>query len=175
LTTVRPGREIPWAVRKENERPLRGGHLPRGHRESAPATSCWKGGAGLGLCGWRFGPGEGRRALPTQRPGAEQGAADDRAAGEDAGGPPEPRVIAVRLRQPGQGLAADDPGRGEVRGDVRGDGGGEDGAQQGGADRGAELLADGDGRGSLSRVLGGHAERAGVDYRRDHQAQADSG
>src|SRR6266404_8261335 len=97
---------------------------PRGYRESAPTTSCWKGGAGLGLCGWCFGLGEGRRAPLAQRPGAEQGAADDRAAGEDAGGPPEHSVIAVRQRQPGQGLAADDPGRGEVRGEVRRDGGG---------------------------------------------------
>lgn len=45
--------------------------------------------ARLGLCRGRFGLCGGRRARPGQRPGAEQGAADDRAAGEDAGGPPE--------------------------------------------------------------------------------------
>jgi hypothetical protein len=55
------------------------------------------------------------------------------------------------------------------------DGGGEDRVQQGGADRDAELLADGDGRRCLPRVLGGHAEGASVDHRGDHHAQADSG
>ena len=53
-----------------------------------------------------------------QWPGAEQSTADDGAAGEDAGDPPERGVVAVRQRQPGEGLAADEPGRGEVRGEV---------------------------------------------------------
>jgi len=66
----------------------------------------------------------------------------------------------VRQRQPGQSLAADGPGRGEVRGDVGGDGAGEDGVQQRGADRGAELLADGDGRAGDAGILRGYAERA---------------
>ena len=55
--------------------------------------------------------------------------ADDRAGGEDACGPPERGVVAVRQRQPVQGLAADDPGGGEVRGEVGGDGASEDGVQ----------------------------------------------
>src|SRR6266545_4129003 len=51
----------------------------------------------------------GGRVLLIQRPGAEQGAGDDGAAREDAGGPPERGVVAVCQRQPGQGLAADEP------------------------------------------------------------------
>jgi hypothetical protein len=62
-----------------------------------------------------------------------------------------------------------------MRGEVGGDGGGEDDVQQRGADRGAELLADRDGGRGHARVLEGHAEGAGVDHRRDHQAQADCG
>ena len=41
-----------------------------------------------------------------QWPAAEQGAADDGAAGEDAGDPPQRGVVAVRQRQPCQGLAS---------------------------------------------------------------------
>src|SRR5438477_11572165 len=52
--------------------------------------------------------------LAVQRPAAEQEAADDRAAGEDASDPPERRVVAVRQRQPEHGLAADQPGRGDM-------------------------------------------------------------
>jgi hypothetical protein len=48
----------------------------------------------------------------------------------------------VQQRLPGQGLAADQLGRGEMRREVGGDGGGEDAVQQRGADRGAELLAE---------------------------------
>jgi hypothetical protein len=111
--------------------------------------------ASLGLCRGRIGPCGGWRARPGQRPGAEQGAADDCAAGEDARGPPERGVVAVRQRQPGDGLAADGPGRGEMRGEVGGDGADEDGVQQRGADREAELLADGDSRGGDAGVLQG--------------------
>ena len=99
-----------------------------------------KSGARLGWCRWHFGLCAGRGARRDQRPAAEQGAADDRAAGEMPD-PPERGVVAVRQRQPGQGLAADQPGGGEMRGEVGGDGGGEDGVQQRGADRGAEHLA----------------------------------
>ena len=81
----------------------------------------------------------GRRAARAQWPAPEQGAAGNRAGSEDADGPPERGVVAVRQRLPGEGLAADQPGRGEMRGEVGGDGGGEDGVQQRGADRGAEL------------------------------------
>ena len=130
--------------------------------------------ARLGLRRGRFGLCGGRRARPGQRPGAEQGAADDRAAGEDAGGLPERGVVAVRQRQRGQGLAADQPGRGQVGGEVGGDGGGEDGVQQRRADRGAELLADGDGGGGDASVLPGHPERAGAGRRRDHHAHAEA-
>ena len=68
------------------------------------------GGACLGLCSWHPVMCLGGRALLIQRPGAEQGAGDDGVAGEDAGGPPERDVVAVGQRQPGQGLAAEDPG-----------------------------------------------------------------
>jgi len=51
------------------------------------------------------------RALLIQRPGADQGAGDDGAAGEDAGGPPDRGVVAVCQRQPGEGLAADEPAK----------------------------------------------------------------
>src|SRR5712691_12238501 len=118
-------------------------------------------------------PGTGCPSGPAAR--AEQGSGDDGAAGEDAGGAPERGVVAVGQRQPGQGVAADEPGRGEMRGEVGGDGAGEDGVQQRCADRAAEHLADGDGRGGDSRVLRGHAEGAGVDRRRDYHAHADSG
>src|SRR5262249_18161001 len=74
-------------------------------------------GAGLGLRRRRAAC-QGRRARLSQRPAAEQGAADDRAAGEDPGGPPERGGVAVHQRLPGQGLAADQPGRGEVRREV---------------------------------------------------------
>ena len=109
----------------------------------------------LGLCRCYPVVRRGWRAHLTQWPASEQGAADDRAAGEDAGSPPERGVIAVCQCQPGQGRAADQPGRGEVRGEVGGDGGGEDGVQQRGADGGAELLADGDGGGGDAGVLRG--------------------
>src|SRR6266566_6188575 len=103
--------------------------------------------ARFGLCRCHPVVRRGWRAHRAQRPGAEQGPGDDGAGGEDAGGPPERGVVAVRQCQPGQGLAADQPGRGEMRGDVGGDGAGEDGVQQRGADRAAEHLADGNGCG----------------------------
>jgi hypothetical protein len=65
-----------------------------------PAGSCRTGGACRGLCGWHLAMCLGGRALLIQRPGAEQGAGDDGAAGEDAGGPPERGVVAVCQRQP---------------------------------------------------------------------------
>jgi hypothetical protein len=46
----------------------------------------------------------------------------------------------VRQRQAGQGVAAGEPGGGEVRGEVGGGGGGEDGVQQRGADRQVKLI-----------------------------------
>ena len=67
----------------------------------------------------------------------------------------------MRQRQSGQGLAADQLGRGEVGGEVGGDSAGEQGVQQRGADRGAELLTDGDGRGrDPRRPAGPRAGRA---------------
>src|SRR5690242_21772862 len=63
-----------------------GPDLPRG---SLQAMSPRKSGARLGLRRGHLGVCEGRRARRAQRPGPEQGAADDRAAGEDAGDPPE--------------------------------------------------------------------------------------
>jgi len=65
-----------------------------------------------------------------QWPAAEQGSADDRTAGENTGSPPERGVVAMHQRLPGQGLAADQPDRGEMRRGVGGDSGGEDGVQQ---------------------------------------------
>src|SRR5580692_7874544 len=119
---------------------------------SGTAGSCRTGGVCLGLCRCYPVVCRGRRALLAQWPGAEQGSGDDGAEREDAGGPPERGVVAVRQRQPGEGLAADEPGRGEVRGDVGGDGGGEDGVQQRRADRSAEHLAHGNGCGGNSSV-----------------------
>ena len=48
------------------------------------------------MCGWHLAMCLGGRALLIQRPGAEQGAGDDGA----AGGPPERGVVAVCQRQP---------------------------------------------------------------------------
>src|SRR5580658_642873 len=107
--------------------------------------------------------GSGGCAGGDQRAGAEQGAADDRAGGEDAGGPPECGVVAVGQREPGQGLAADDLGCGQVGGEVGGDGGGENRIEQRGTNGGPELLADGDGGGGDAGVLRGYAEGPGVD------------
>ena len=83
----------------------------------------------LGLCGWHPVMCLGVRAPLIQRPRGERGSGDDGVADEDADGPLEHDVIAVGPRQPGQGLAAEDPGRGKVRGDVGGGGRGEDGVQ----------------------------------------------
>src|SRR5580693_97909 len=130
---------------------------------------------GTGRDGGRLRLGGGRRAGRGQRPGTEQDAGDDGAGGEDAGGPPERGVVAVRERERGQGRAADQPGRGQVRGEVGGDRAGEQGVQQRGADRGAELLADRDGGGRDAGILRCHAERAGADRRGDHHAHAEGG
>src|SRR6185437_12904964 len=143
-----------------------------GHARCRPGLAGLCRHAGAGLRWRRVGCG-GRRTRLSQRPAADQGAADDRAAGEDPCGPPERGGVAVQQRLPSQGLAADQPGRGEMCREVGGDGGGEDAVQQGGADRGAELLADVECRGRDSRVLRGHAERAGVDRRGEHHAHAD--
>src|ERR1700684_3190796 len=72
----------------------------------------------------------GLRAFLVQRPAAEEDAADDRACGEDAGGPPERGVVAVCQRQPGESLVPNALGCSEMCGEVGGDGGGEDGVQQ---------------------------------------------
>ena len=71
------------------------------------------------------------------------------AAGFPAGSRATTRLAARQVKRPHRipvirATGAPQPGRGEVRGDVGGD----------------------------ARVLRGHAERAGVDYRRDHHAQA---
>src|ERR1700729_1389028 len=83
-----------------------------------------------GLRCWHFAVYLGGRALLDQRPAVEQGSADERTAGEEARGPPERGVVAVHQRLSGQGLAADQPDRGEMRRRVGGNGGGEDGVQQ---------------------------------------------
>jgi len=108
-------------------------------------------------------------------PGGEQGADDDGAAGEDADGPPERGVVAVCQRQPGQRLAAGDPGGREIRGEIRADRASEQDVQQPGADRGTELLADGDSGEGDADVLRGHAEGASTDRRRGHGTRSDCG
>src|SRR5215470_14879632 len=121
-------------------------------------------GAGLGLLVWR-----------GEWAGAEQGEGEEGAAGQDGGGPPEGGGVAVDQGLGGQlraGPAVDEGGGGGVGGEVGGDGTGEDGVEQGGADRAAELLAGVDrGRGHAG-IAGRDAEGAGVEYRREDQAQA---
>src|SRR5260370_41506144 len=77
--------------------------------------------------------------LPCAEP--TQDAADDRATGEDTGDRPECGVVAVRQGQPGQGLAADAPGRGAMGGDISRDRRGGEGVPQLWADRSAAAMS----------------------------------
>jgi len=114
---IMPGsRRVPSGTRRS--RRDAGAGLSLGLRRRRRRAACW-----------------GRRDRLSQQPAADQRAADDRSAGEDPGGPPERGGVAVHQRLPGQGLAADQPGRGEIRREVGGDGGSEDTVQQRGAER----------------------------------------
>src|SRR4029077_4657135 len=72
-----------WLVRDFNQEPRDHAGRAGSSRLLARGVRLLGGGGGPARA---TGPGGGRRARPSQRPGAEQGAADDRVAGEDAGG-----------------------------------------------------------------------------------------
>src|SRR2546427_11568644 len=114
---------MPWTFLAHGERPGCGTSRTRGDRAEP------SGRPNRARLGFRHDPGVllNLAVVAAQRPAAEQEAPGDRAAGEDAGDPPERGVVAVRERLLEQGLAADQPDRGDVQGPGGRDGAGEDG------------------------------------------------